>query len=332
MTAVRPGADAEEFLLRARRLTGPALRDAVRRLPEPTRGIAEYHFSWDHGQAGKSVRAALVLAAAEALHGPPEDAVSGAAGVELVHNFSLIHDDLMDRDPLRRTRPTVWSAYGDSQAILTGDALLVVAMHVLADHPPVLREVCAALLALVDGQSADLAFESRTDVGLDECVRMAALKTGALLASSCAIGGMLARAEPARVEALRRFGHHLGLAFQLVDDILGIWGQTQVSGKPVGADLRRRKKSLPVVAALNAGGSHARRLREIYHPGAGPLDDDDIQSAAELIELAGGRAWAERQAEHHRTGAMAALAAAEPTGEGAEILVALATLVCRRDR
>ncbi|MDN0197965.1 polyprenyl synthetase family protein [Streptomyces sp. S.PNR 29] len=329
--------DAWELLSRARQLTEPALRKAVDRLPERTRAVAEYHFGFrdengnpSAGDWGKGVRGALVLASAQAMGVAAEQAVTAAAGIELVHNFSLLHDDLMDRDALRRGRRTVWSLFGDAQAVLTGDALLVIAMEVLAEEPAMLQELCSALLCLVAGQSEDCDFEQRTDVALTECLAMAAGKTAALLSSACVLGAMAAHASPARTNALRRFGHHLGLTFQLVDDLLGIWGHTAVSGKPVGADLRRRKKSLPVVAALSADSAHAHRLAELYRRSDEPMGEEEIGEAALLVERAGGRAWAEQEAERQRTQALAALAAADPAPEGAHALTLLAEAVTRR--
>ncbi|WP_445519640.1 polyprenyl synthetase family protein [Streptomyces sp. NEAU-174] len=339
MTVVHPERDAWELLSRSRQLTEPFLRKAVGRLPGRTRAIAEYHFGWkdrdgnpDVGGWGKGMRGALVLASARAMGGAPESAAAAAAAVELVHNFSLLHDDLMDRDAVRRKRPTVWSQFGDAQAVLTGDALLVVAMEMLPDGPAMLRELCESLLSLVGGQDEDLAFEQRRDIDLDACVAMAAGKTAALLAGSCALGGLVAHADPQRVHALRKFGHHLGLAFQLVDDLLGIWGHDAVSGKPVGSDLRRRKKSLPVVAALTSDRPEARKLDELYRLEAGPLTEDGIREVAHLIERAGGRAWAEREAKRQRAMAVAALEAAAPAEEGAQALGSLARIITHRDR
>ncbi|GAA2083803.1 family 2 encapsulin nanocompartment cargo protein polyprenyl transferase [Streptomyces albiaxialis] len=326
--------EAWELLERARMLTEPALRKAVARLPEPVRPLAAYHFGWRdadgdpaEGGWGKGVRGALALASARAVGGTAEQAVAAAAGVELVHNFSLLHDDLMDRDATRRGRPAVWARFGEGPAVLTGDALLVLAMEALADEPGAVAELCEALLVLVGGQGADLEFETRGDVRLDECLRMAAGKTAPLLSAACALGALAAGAAPERTAALRRFGHHLGVAFQLTDDLLGIWGRSARSGKPVGADLRHRKKSPPVVAALASGTPAGRELAELYLRGTGPLDDAGVRTAAELVERAGGRAWAEKEAARQRAEALAALDAGAPAPEGARALASLAGLI-----
>ncbi|MGA4880127.1 polyprenyl synthetase family protein [Streptomyces lydicamycinicus] len=158
----------------------------------------------------------------------------------------------------------------------------------------------------------------------------AAGKTPSLLAAACALGALAARAQAERVDALRQFGRHLGLAFQLVDDLLGIWGDTAVTGKPVGSDLRSRKKSLPVVAALAGGTSAGDRLAALYHR-AEPLGDGEIRTAARLIEEAGGRRWAQEEAERQRTAAVTRLATAGVIPEGTRALTALADLSTRRD-
>ncbi|MEW1653757.1 polyprenyl synthetase family protein [Streptomyces sp. NPDC093707] len=334
--------EGRQLLGRARELIEPELRKAVDRLAEPVRSMAGYHFGWwdEAGRPantgwGKGVRAALVLSSARAMGAPREAAVATAAAVELVHNFSLVHDDLMDGDATRRGSRTVWSVFGSAQAVLTGDALLVLALDVLAQRCPAngaatLRELCEALLELVAGQGADISFEARHDVDLDECLAMADGKTAGLLARACALGALAADVEPERIDAMRAFGRHLGLAFQLVDDVLGIWGDSAVTGKPVGSDLRSRKKSLPVVAALSGGTDAGARLAALYHRPE-PLTDDEVAEAALLIEEAGGRRWAVREAARQRTAALDCLALADPAPDGARALTLIADLITRRD-
>ncbi|MFJ9033483.1 polyprenyl synthetase family protein [Streptomyces sp. NPDC102274] len=336
--------EAWDLLRRYRQLTGPRVRLAVERLAEPVRTAALFHFGWcdENGRPaddgwGKGVRGALVLAAAQAVGGPADQALSGAAAVELVHNFSLLHDDVMDGDRMRRGRRTAWSVFGQAQAVLAGDALLALALDTLATapappvNPAATQELCRVLLELVAGQGHDLAFEQRGRVSLEECLAMAAGKTASLLAGACALGALSAGAAPHQVAGVRGFGHHLGLVFQLVDDLLGIWGDSRSTGKVTGGDLRRRKKSLPVVAALNSGSEAGRRLADLYG-GAGPLDDDQVARAALLVEEAGGRDWAEREAARRWEQAVEQLSHAGLGPEAARGLLALAGLVTRRDR
>jgi geranylgeranyl diphosphate synthase type I len=203
----------------------------------------------------------------------------------------------MDGDPTRRHRPTAWTVFGTSAATLTGDALLAAAYEALAeDGSPVVvpgvRILARAVLDLVEGQCADLAFEDRADVTLDECLTMAGRKTGALMGASSALGALYGGAAPACVESMRAFGECFGLAFQLADDLLGIWGDPAVTGKPVHSDLHNRKKSLPVVAALTSGTPEAALLAERY-AAEEPWSEADLPEVARLIEAAGGKAWAE---------------------------------------
>jgi geranylgeranyl diphosphate synthase type I len=300
-----------------------------------TRQVIGYHFGWWdeqgralEGNSGKAIRPALAMLAAEAVGGTADRAANAGVAVELAHNYSLLHDDVMDEDRTRRHRPTAWTVYGVPAAILAGDALITLATEALvADGPPLstqgVARLDAALLRLVDGQAADTAFEGRTDVRLDECVTMAGDKTSALFAVACELGALAAGAAPQRVWQLRQFGEHLGLAFQLVDDLLGIWGDPAGTGKPVLSDLRARKKSLPVVAALNAGNGAAGRLAELYHRAA-PLDDADLRTCANLIEEAGARAWAHEQTHRQLDAALACLQAANPESTAAAELTTIA--------
>ncbi|MBX9390377.1 family 2 encapsulin nanocompartment cargo protein polyprenyl transferase [Streptomonospora nanhaiensis] len=333
---------AAEVLARARDIVGPAVRGAVETLPPAPRAIAEYHFGWRDeagnpagGAGGKLFRPALVLLAADAFGGAPETAVPAAVAVELVHNFSLLHDDVMDGDTTRRHRPTAWSVFGVGGAILAGDSLLALAFDVLAagGHPAAADTVhglSATVQRLIDGQSRDMAFERRSDVTPAECRAMAEAKTGALLGSACELGAVYGGAGARQCADLRRFGELLGLAFQIADDLLGIWGDPAVTGKPVHSDLRNRKKSLPVVAALGSGTPHAGELAALL-AGKHPLEGADLVRAAELVELAGGRDWSERETAALLEAALAHLRAAAPPGRAAAELALLARLATRRD-
>jgi geranylgeranyl diphosphate synthase type I len=356
--------DAREVLRWARDITGPVLERAVSELPEPVRTVARYHFGWRDargdpaaGDWGKGVRGALVLASAQALDpaeeaaagtalsaaataGPAAQAVRAAAVVELVHNFSLLHDDFMDDDRLRRGRPTAWVVFGDAKAVLTGDALMALAVKLLTEAdgrlPPStesVQELASALLALVAGQGEDLSFEARGDIREEDCLRMADGKTASLLAAACALGAKAVGAAPEQVGALRAFGRHIGLAFQLADDLLGVWGDSSLSGKAAGGDLRRRKKSFPVVAAIRGGTAAGRRLAGIYRLAAladRPLNDSEIARATALIEEAGGRDLTRREAARQHARALDHLAAAVPDPDRSRMLVALAGMAVDR--
>ena len=344
MTSVLPAVSA------TRELVQPGLRAAVDRLDQQMRRVVAYHLGWcdERGRpmdadGGKAVRPALTLLAARAVGGSPEAAVPGAVAVELVHNFSLVHDDLMDRDAERRHRRTVWAVWGDATAVLAGDALLSLAHEVLAESGSpwageASRVLAGATRELIRGQVQDLAFERRDDVGLAECFDMASAKTGALLAASAAVGAVLAGSDPRTVQGLAEYGDHVGLAFQLVDDLLGIWGRTAVTGKPTFSDLRSRKKTLPVTWAIDdgedAGAELARWMRRQASAGApssGEPDDDELHAVADLLERAGARTWAQQEAWRQVALAADALAPLDLRDECRRQLLDLARFVVERD-
>ncbi|MEU3274971.1 family 2 encapsulin nanocompartment cargo protein polyprenyl transferase [Saccharomonospora sp. NPDC006951] len=333
---------ARDVLTRCRSIVDPQLRSAVATLPPPIRNTSGYHLGWqdEHGTAvaasgGKTLRAALVLLAAGAVGGEATAAVPGAVAVELVHNFSLLHDDVMDGDTTRRHRPTAWSVFGSDAAILAGNSMLALAFEVLATSggPSAVDAVTTlnnAVQELMAGQSADLEFESRNDVSLDECVRMAEHKTGALLGCACALGALAGGGEPDQVALLRRFGERIGLAFQIVDDLLGVWGDESVTGKPAFSDLRNRKKSLPAVRALTSGTEEGAELAALYARER-PPSGSDLPRAAALIEAAGGRQWCLLRAGSLLEEALSDLTMAASSATARSELTALAKLVTSRD-
>ncbi|GAA0537303.1 dimethylallyltransferase [Saccharopolyspora subtropica] len=305
---------------RARELTEPVLRAAVGRLGGALAGIGAYHFGWQSGDsfaAGKAIRPTLAVLAAEAVGGAPSDAVPAAAAAELVHNFSLIHDDIVDGDELRRGQPAVWKAYGVPAAILIGDALHSEAFGVLLGGSgpntgaAAAERLAAAMREMAIGQVEDIRFTERPWAG-EHAVRiaeyevMAVAKTGALLGFSASAGALLAGADDAVAGCFDRLGRHLGLAFQCTDDVLGIWGDPTATGKPVFGDLREGKKTLPIIAALAAETPASSRLVALLD--AGLRTDADLRLAAQLVEDAGGREFTEREAARHLTGVADCLA------------------------
>ncbi|MGV9884461.1 polyprenyl synthetase family protein [Streptomyces sp. NPDC003006] len=339
---MRPVREVGQVLSDAVSVTGPGLREAVSRLPERVRRPVGVHLGWWdssgrplQGRAGKMMRPALALLACEAVGGETAAGVPAAVAVELVHNASLLHDDLIDGDRLRRGRPAVWSEMGTAAAVLAGDALFFLAVQVLDQGPPSLRatearELTGAEQELIEGEYADIQMENTVGPSVEEVQATAAGKTGALVAAACALGALAGGGDEHRVTHLRAFGAHLGAAFQLVDDLLGIWGDPRRTGKPVGSDLAARKKSLPVAAALGADGPAAHQLRELY-AGPGPLSPAEQELAARLVEQAGGRAWAKKEGERHTRLALERLHAAGPEPVAGAELVALARLFTARD-
>ncbi|MFE3506376.1 family 2 encapsulin nanocompartment cargo protein polyprenyl transferase [Kitasatospora sp. NPDC059160] len=337
----KEGHEAADILARARGLVDPVLRAAVDSLPGTMRKVAGYHFGWweadgtpSESSSGKAIRPALVLAAAQALGGTPGTAAAAAAAVELVHNFTLLHDDVIDRDDTRRHRPTAWRVFGTTEAILAGDAMHSLALRLVAEdaHPAArgsIRRLADCVVELCEGQQIDCAFEQRNDVSLAECLAMAEAKTGALLGAACAMGALYGGGSEEAARAMDGFGREIGLAFQLIDDLIGIWGDPTVTGKPVGADLVARKKSLPVVKALGSGTPAGARLGELYALER-RLTAQELAQCAAAVDEAGGRGWAQGESCERMAAAMAQLAVAVPEPAAADELLALAELVTRR--
>jgi geranylgeranyl diphosphate synthase type I len=324
----------------ARRLVEPALRTAVARLDPTTAAQASYHLGWTDEEGrpcaggGKAVRPTLALLGARAVGADPKVAVPGAVAVELVHNFSLLHDDLMDGDTERRHRTTVWARWGPPSAILTGDALLGLAFEVLLEVPGAAGAAAARLLSattrdLIRGQVEDMSFEGSPEVAVDVVLGMAAAKTGALLSASAAIGAVLAEAPQDAVDALAEFGAELGLAFQLVDDVLGIWGDPALTGKPAYSDLRARKTSLPVAWVIGRGGRHGQQVAKWLAADSSDTDQRLSEIAAELAE-AGGQDWARAEAARHSARAAACLSRLDADTDTVEELRGLAEFVVGR--
>lgn len=292
-------------------------RDLAVREPlvAPLYQMMQYHLGWlDASFApvsaarGKRLRPLFCLLACEAVGGEWRRALPAASAIELIHNFSLLHDDIEDHSETRRHRPTVWSLWGLAQGLNTGDAMWALARLAalrLADQGfaaelvlrvvKLLDETC---LELCTGQYLDLAFETASTVSLAAYERMIAGKTAALLAASTAAGALLGRAGEDVVAAYGAFGRELGLTFQIVDDILGIWGDPAVTGKSAADDILTKKKTLPVLYALAWEAEQGYGdLAALYARPA--LGADDLSAALALLERAGARAYAQQKAQEH---------------------------------
>ena len=306
-------------------------------------GILQYHLGWVDAafrpcqtQAGKRVRPMLCLLACEACGGDWKRALPAGAAVELLHNFSLVHDDIEDRDETRRGRPAIWTLWGESHGINAGDtlfALTQLAMLRLSERNIPAETIVTAVrllynisITLTSGQHLDISFESRSDVPVADYLVMIEGKTAALLACSCELGALVAAAPDARRECLRSFGHHAGLAFQMHDDILGIWGDPAITGKPVGADIARRKKSLPILHGLE----HSAELGALLAKET--LSDADVHHATELLEETNSREYTEQLAREHHNQALSAMEEANLQDPAAQALHELAQMLLRRNR
>ncbi|MFI6172131.1 polyprenyl synthetase family protein [Nocardia sp. NPDC051052] len=327
---------ASEILSSARTMCDPLLREAVSSLPEPLCRMGGYHFGWWDAEGtatlqpgGKALRPALTICAAVACGATPRVALAAAAAVELIHNFTLLHDDIMDVDQIRRGRPAVWTIWGVPDAMLLGDALHSLAARVLVTGLPgrtataAIAKLESAVIEMCHGQHKDCRSRSAGPIDVEEYARMAMGKTGALMGCACALGAVCAQAERPTVTAMDTFGRELGMAFQFVDDLIGIWGDPKVSGKPA-SDLARHTMSLPVVSALGSGTAAAAELATMYRRDP---DSMDTARATALVESAGGRESTERLADGRVRAAIAALA--DPVA--AADLVVLAGMVSRRN-
>jgi geranylgeranyl diphosphate synthase type I len=286
--------------------------------------MMRYHLGWQDeqgrplaGGGGKALRPTLCLWACQAMGGDWRAALPAAAALELAHNFSLVHDDIQDGDRERRHRPTVWSVWGQPQAINAGDSLLILARLVtlrLGERgvaPAKVIEACRvvdeACLTMIEGQCLDIGFEDEREVTVEAYLDMIARKTGALLGASLHLGALVAADDELRVKRLARCGHLLGLAFQIRDDILGVWGAADVTGKPVAADIRRRKKSLPIVYAMSVAQAEDReQLLQIYSQGT--PGDDEVGTVLRLLDSHKAYDYCQQMAQERVEQALAELA------------------------
>ena len=290
----------------------------VVRLPHhslaPYYGMMRYHLGWVdeelrpiQSNSGKRLRPLLCLLACEAAGGDAEQALPAASALELVHNFSLVHDDIQDASHFRRGRRAAWDIWGTAHGINVGDGLFVLARlalnRLVEQDVPLARQHAASMaldqacLALCEGQYFDMTFEDSLDVDLDQYQWMIRHKTAALLAASLQLGAIVATEDAEEINHYYRFGEHLGMAFQIQDDILGAWGDPEVTGKSAATDIRDKKKTLPVVYALTHSDlAAARQLADLYaHEGS--LESSGIETVLELLEGLGARQYSEEMAE-----------------------------------
>ena len=316
--------------------------------------MMHYHMGWADESlrpnaisAGKRIRPLLCLISCAAVGGDPACALPAAAAVEILHNFSLVHDDIEDGDETRRHRPTLWTLWGVPQAINVGDGMFALAYAALLRSqensstgvlPAPAEGSSWALMAfdrfteicigLTEGQHLDLSFEEREEVTVAEYLRMIEGKTAALIAGSLALGALFGGAGYRKSECMHRFGRNIGMAFQIQDDILGIWGDPEVTGKPAGNDILRRKKSLPLLYGLEhptLGG----RIRSLWKRGA---TEEDLPEAIALLDRTNAKNWSEKQASrYHSEGTQALQEGLAATADCSLLLEVAGRLLQRRN-
>jgi geranylgeranyl diphosphate synthase type I len=320
------------------------LQKQVSRLDQPrTKPFHEmltYHMGWTGEGAGpeatgKRIRPLMVLLCTAANGANWEHALPAAAAVELVHNFSLVHDDIQDNSQKRRGRDTVWTKWGMPMGINVGDALFVMSNQAIIDLKEnyqadivvkaagILHNTC---LDLTRGQYLDMSYEEHKDLSVEDYWPMISGKTSALLMACCQIGALLGGADEEKQESYRSFGHYLGLAFQVQDDILGIWGDEKVTGKSVASDLVEGKNSLPVLAGLRKKGKFAERWAQ------GPIKPDEVEEIARLLASEDGYGFAKEASIQMTDMAINSLREADPQGESGEALFELANKLLNREQ
>ena len=307
--------DSIPTILKAyREIIDNALRGSLADESLPVYAMLRYCMGWSdcegekvNGITGKAVRPSLCMFACESTGGDAKYAVPAAVALELIHNFSLIHDEIQDHDEIRHHRDTLWKVWGVPKALVAGNILRVVADKALEPlyqlgRPEAMEIgrnlVTEACLEMIEGQYLDISFEGRLDISQDEYIGMISRKTGALIRCSVNLGsyiGSVYTSDALGVERVSRFrevGEHLGYAFQIRDDILGVWGREEDTGKQVGLDIRRKKNSLPIVHALaTADKKELVVLKKIYSKDV--VSDNDVERVLDILKSLGSQKHAE---------------------------------------
>ncbi|MCA9932600.1 MAG: polyprenyl synthetase family protein [Ardenticatenaceae bacterium] len=310
--------------------------------PDSFYGMMQYHMGWvDEAlqpavvNSGKRIRPLLCLLSCAAAGGDWQQAVPAAAAIEILHNFSLVHDDIEDASDTRRGRQTVWKIWGIEQAINAGDAMFAIAHLAMARleergvDPAIvvqaLRRFDETCVQLTQGQHADMDFEKRDQVSVAEYLEMIGGKTAVLISLSTELGARIAGAAPQTNTHYNQYGLKLGLAFQVIDDILGIWGDESRTGKSAATDIITKKKTLPVLHGLE----HSPDLRQLYTQS--DPDTAFVQQAITLLNAAGSHDYARQQAVEYSDSASHHLQAANPNGPAARALHQLTHMLLARD-
>jgi geranylgeranyl diphosphate synthase type I len=300
--------------------------------------MLSYHLGWDIGEvgkpySGKRIRPLLLLFCTAAAGGNWQAALPAAASLELVHNFSLIHDDIQDNSPMRRGRPSVWTRWGIPQAINAGDAMYSLAYlamlrlsststnEITLQATRILLDAC---LRLTEGQYLDIAYETRSEVTLEDYRLMIGRKTANLISACTKIGALIASRDEKIIDAFHRFGFELGLAFQIQDDLLGIWGNVAITGKSNESDLITRKKSFPVIYGLSLKGKFAQRWRQAV------IQPQEVAELAAQLEKEGVLEYGVQEASRHTQNALTALESANPKMPAGEALRTLTLQLLKR--
>ncbi len=306
------------------------------------RGMMHYQMGWVDEQlqpiepiSGKRIRPLTCMLVCDTSGGEWQQAVPAASGIEILHNFSLVHDDIEDVSPTRRGRPTIWKLWGEAQAINCGDAMFSLSHAAIGNlinsgTPPAtvvkaLQLFDKTCYQLTEGQYRDMSFETRDDVSVDEYLEMITGKTAVLISYSTAVGAMVAGAPQETIDHYAAYGLNVGLAFQVIDDILGIWGEESRTGKSAATDVITKKKTLPVLFGLE----NCEPLRDMYRERE--ADADFARDVVQLLNDVGAREFADERAKEYSTAAVEHLTAAQPEDDSGKALFELTEMLLKRD-
>ncbi|MDE2836866.1 MAG: polyprenyl synthetase family protein [Chloroflexota bacterium] len=342
-------ANAEQQIGELARRFLPEIERCLREAVEAGGELApmlRYHMGWETLEGtptrggGKALRPILCLAACEMSGGDWRDALPAASALELIHNFSLAHDDIQDGDETRRGTPTLWRIWGVPTALTAGNAMRVIAdrtagaLTAQGATSDVARATVAELtrryMEMIEGQYLDLSFETAEQVSVNDYLDMIGRKTGALLESAMHMGALVATGDHATAQGFGECGMRMGVAFQVRDDYLGVWGDPAFTGKPVGADIRRKKKSLPAVYLFESTPPEERSwLEETYR--AEEIDGERLEGVMAMLERLGGDTYVQRIAEEQARLAVAAVEALAIPEESKRLLGSMAEFFVTRD-
>ena len=336
------------MLRRYRDRVGGALRSALSQDGSRVFEMLRYYMGWVDvdgnpciATEGKALRPTLCLFACEALGASQHKAMPAAVALELIHNFSLIHDDIQDRDETRHHRPTLWAVWGAPKALVAGNVLRVLADMSLdglvdegleSDRVIVASNLLTeAYLETIMGQYLDLSYEGLPDITMQDYLNMISLKTGALIRCALNLGAVIGTRDTETVNAFRSCGQSLGYMFQIRDDLLGVWGDEEITGKPVGADIRRKKNSFPVVYAMSQANPEDKQLiADIYQ--ADYVAEDDVAKVLDIMDRAKAYEYAEGVIAAHGDSALEALAMVELSPDSRQELEELVHFLLVRQR
>jgi|TARA_B100001971_G_C18249176_1_gene576780 geranylgeranyl diphosphate synthase type I len=309
--------------------------------------MMKYHLGWLDGDLkkieeyrGKRFRPTLCLLVYSSLCGVESKVLPAAAAIELIHNFSLIHDDIEDMDEKRRHKPTVWKIWGINHAINVGDG-----MHVLANLSAlrlkelnvsdtkiveIMQILNESIITLCEGQYQDMDFENRLDITIEMYLKMINFKTAVLIEASTWIGATLATENKKIVNNFRKFGRNIGIAFQIIDDIMGIWGKSSKTGKPHASDIRNKKKTLPIIYAIQmASIKQKKRINELYKNNK--ITNDEIQEIFDILEDTGALEYAKNTANEFEVKALKELSKTKINNEDLNDIKLISNFLVKRD-